>query len=752
MALLRSRTSRSGSRRVTRWLATTAAAAVGASLGLAALAVPAQATLSAVGPVDVSTGVPSYYQDATGMRTEPCLDGPPLCFATRADLKPAGGEAFYNRAQGNLTLPGAGKAVLTLSLEAAYAGSGSGQEITFGRVRFTASKGLKRGAAYKVTHPYGVDTFVADNAGAVPANAGTEDIGGLGPCIGPNAHAAGGACDFAEASTSRVGPFLKWDPDVAPAAPAGYLGDNATAHRITGGQNGNVFRVEGPNVNPTTRDQCPTTSGAISDCIETNLFTIEGKEAGPVMSTPAKLAFGSTQLTTSSPAKSVTIKNIGQPDLTISGVSVDPASSSADDFTVEPGTCTTGTVLSRDATCDISVTFTPTAVGVRTATVLVNHDGLRNPERIAITGSAAEFGTAPAVDFSPDALPFGAQRLGTQSAVKAVTINNTGTAALNVSSVALSGADATDFSTQNDCVGRSIAPQSSCKVTVVFAPQETSGLKAATLTITDDAPKSPRTVALSGTAKAGLTDVGPVDADTHFPSYYTDSDGTSLEMCLDGAPNCPTARADLVAPGGEGFYNNATAKLNTRGGGKAVMVLSLEGAYAGTVANRDEIVFSRIRFTDSGGLRANTMYTVTHPFGVDDYTTDSSGKIVKNQGTQDIGGLGPCTSTTAHNLGGVCDFRTAMTGRFGPFLKWAPSANPLDVPPAGFVGDAATDHKITGSPLGTNFVRIEGPNVNPSNTVDACPAVDGPIPDCVQTDLFVVAGKLATTPAANIQP
>ena len=62
------------------------------------------------------------------------------------------------------------------------------------------------------------------------------------------------------------------------------------------------------------------------------------------------------------------------------------------------------------------------------------------------------------------------------------------------------------------------------------------------------------------------------------------------------------------------------------------------------------------------------------------------------------------------------------------------------------MGDAASDHKVTGSPLGTNFVRIEGPNVNPSSTVDGCPDVVGPIADCLQTDLFVVAGKLATTP------
>ena len=746
MALMRSRTSRRGMRSqgVTRWLATTAAAAFGASLGLAALAVPAQATLSAVGPVDVSTGFPSYYQDSTGLRLEPCLDGPPRCFADPSDLVAPEGEAFYNNTTSSLTLPNADTADLTLALEAAYAADGSGQEVTFGRIRFTAKSGLRAGGTYTVTHPYGVDTFVANGSGAVPANAGTEDIGGVGPCLGPNAHSAGGACDFAEANTSRVGPFLKWDPAVAPAAPAGYLGDNQTPHRITGGQNGNVFRIQGPRVNASTTDRCPTVAGAVSDCIETNLFTVEGKVAGPVMSSPSKLAFGSQQVgTPTSPTKTVTVRNIGQASLTINGVALDTTSGNPGDFTVSPGTCTAGKSLVRDATCSLSVSFAPTVVGTRTATVLVTHNGLRNPERIAITGSAAAQGTAPAVDFSPDALAFGAQRLSTQSAAKTVTINNTGTADLNVSSVALSGAAATDFSTQNTCVGKVIAPLGSCPVTVVFAPQETAGLKNATLTITDDAPNSPRTVALSGTAEAGLTAVGPVDADTHFPSHYKDSTGTSLQMCLDPTPNCLSSRADLVPPAGEGFYNNATAKLDTRNGGKAVMVLSLEGAYAGSVVNRDEIVFSRIRFTDSGGLRANTVYTVTHPYGVDDYKTDGSGRIVKNQGTQDIGGLGPCTAATAHNAGGVCDFATAMTGRVGPFLNWAPSANPLDVPPAGFVGDAQTDHRITGSPLGTNFVRIEGPNVNPSSTIDRCPAVDGPIADCVQTDLFVVAGKLA---------
>jgi hypothetical protein len=707
---------------------------------------PAHAKLSALGPVDASTSFPSYYQDANGLRLEPCLDGPPLCAAAAADLVAPDGEAFYNTATANLTTRNSGKAVMVLALESAYAGSGSGQEIVFGRVRFTDSGGLVPGGTYTVTHPYGVDKFVANASGQVPKSAGTEDIGALGTCIGPLAHAAGGSCDFGQAMTSRIGPFVRWDPAVAPAAPAGYVGDAATPHRIVGSPSStNFFRIQGPGVNPTpTVDACPSVGGANSDCVETNLFTVEGKVAGPLMTSPSRAAFGSQQLGTTSATQTVTVKNIGAASLTVSGVALDTATGNPEDFRiVAGGTCTaTATVtLARDASCTVKVAFAPTAtVGTRTATLLVSHNGLRSPERVALRGSAAAVGTAPAVTFSPASLDFGSRRLGTQSAAQAVVITNTGTADLNVGKVALTGVDASDFSAQNTCVGVAVAPGNTCTINVLFAPQQVTGPKTANVEITDDAAGSPRTVALTGTATSGLTAVGPVDAATGFPSTYSDVNGLSLQLCLDGPPNCAAAPADLVAPDGEAFYNLATAKLTTRNAGKAVMVLALEAAYADSGTGQ-EIAFSRIRFSDSGGLLPNTVYTVTHPFGVDTYKTNSSGQVPKSPGTEDIGAFGPCSTLTAHAAGGVCDFAAAMTGRFGPFLSWDPAVAPAA--PAGYVGDGATDHRITGSPEGTNYVRIEGPGVNPTPTVDKCPTVDGFFADCLQTDLFTVEGKKA---------
>jgi hypothetical protein len=702
----------------------------------------AQARLSAQGPVDAGNNFPTYYQDANGLRLEPCLTGAPLCFAAAADLVAPNGEAFYNNATATLTTRNGGKATLVAAVEAAFAGSGSGQEITFGRLRFTDSGGLVPGATYTVTHPFGTASFVANAAGAVPKNVGTEDIGGLGPCLGPNAHAANGACDFAVAMSGRIGPFLRWDPSVAPAAPAGYVGDAATPHRIVGSPNGtNVFRVQGPGVNPTSTDQCPTVGGAIADCIESNLFTVEGKVAGPLAVTPSKVAFGSQPIGTTSAAQTVTVKNISSSNVTVSGATLDAATGNPADFAIQPGGTCTGAVLARDASCTVKVAFAPGATtGTRTATLLVSTNASPAPERVGLTGSAAAVGTAPAVTLSASSLDLGSTRIGTPTAAQPVVITNSGTADLNVANVAVTGTDATDFTAQGGCVGVAIAPGNTCTVTVVFAPQLTAGTKNAGLQITDDAGGSPRTVSLTGVATAGLTSMGAVNAATGFPSQYGDANGVNLQLCLDGPPLCFARPADLVAPSGEAFYNNATAKFNTANGGKAVMVLALEAAYAGSTPNQ-QITFSRIRFSDSGGLVPGAVYTVTHPFGVDRFTASSGGTVVKNAGTQDIGGVGPCTVASAHNPAGVCDFALAMTGRFGPFLRWDPAVAPAA--PAGYVGDAATPHAIAGSPTGNNLVRVEGPSINPNPAVDACPTVDGPLGNCVEQKLFTVEGKLA---------
>ncbi len=88
----------------------------------------------------------------------------------------------------------------------------------------------------------------------------------------------------------------------------------------------------------------------------------------------------------------------------------------------------------------------------------------------------------------------GTQKVKTQSPTQNVTVSNTGTDALGVTSVAIKG----DFLiTSNNC-GSQIAAGGTCTVGVAFKPKQT-GTRTGTLTITDLNPSSPQTVSLTGT-------------------------------------------------------------------------------------------------------------------------------------------------------------------------------------------------------------------------------------------------------------
>jgi hypothetical protein len=246
-----------------------------------------------------------------------------------------------------------------------------------------------------------------------------------------------------------------------------------------------------------------------------------------------------------------------------------------------------------------------------------------------------------------------------------------------------------------------------------------------------------------------LAAVGPISGANHYPVWYRDSNGTRLELCLDkDDPNCP-AFGDLPDPAqqisfpdnfpDESFYMLGNAQMTTGGGaapGKGLLVLGLEAAFGGTgaVAEGQQVVFGRVRYRVTNAV-PNAEYTFTHPYGTETVTADPDGRLFF---TDDIG-ITPGR------------FDDALNSRIAPFLRWTSGAAkaPGEAdPPAGYIGDGATDHTITGSPVSQNFFRIEGPNIAAGGG-PACPgALAGP--DCIQTSLFTLQGKLATTAGVDI--
>ncbi|PWB81694.1 MAG: hypothetical protein C3F08_01305, partial [Candidatus Methylomirabilota bacterium] len=118
--------------------------------------------------------------------------------------------------------------------------------------------------------------------------------------------------------------------------------------------------------------------------------------------------------------------------------------------------------------------------------------------------------TAPLAGVSPIALSFGNQQVSTTSTAKAVTLTNSGTAALIISSIGITGTNAGDFGSTNTCPigGAGLAAGANCKINVTFTPTAT-GARAASLSVNVAAPGVSQTVALTGTGTAAAFSVLP---------------------------------------------------------------------------------------------------------------------------------------------------------------------------------------------------------------------------------------------------
>src|SRR5439155_755564 len=148
------------------------------------------------------------------------------------------------------------------------------------------------------------------------------------------------------------------------------------------------------------------------------------------------------------------------------------------------------------SSCTINVTFTPTATATRAAALAVTDNASGSPQTASLSGT----GTASAVSLTPSSVPFGNQPVSTTSAPQAVTLSNTGSAPLTITSIALGGTNPGDFGQTNNCPisPSTLAASTICTINVTFTPTATTS-PAASLAVTDNASGSPQTASLSGT-------------------------------------------------------------------------------------------------------------------------------------------------------------------------------------------------------------------------------------------------------------
>ena len=110
--------------------------------------------------------------------------------------------------------------------------------------------------------------------------------------------------------------------------------------------------------------------------------------AQSVTVTPTSLSFGNQVKNTTSATKAVTLRN-GQS----SAVTVASISTNLSDYAAASNCPSSPATLAAGASCTISISFTPSAIGSRTSTLTISESGVSNPQTVALSGT----GTAPAL-------------------------------------------------------------------------------------------------------------------------------------------------------------------------------------------------------------------------------------------------------------------------------------------------------------------------------------------------------------------
>jgi hypothetical protein len=114
---------------------------------------------------------------------------------------------------------------------------------------------------------------------------------------------------------------------------------------------------------------------------------------------------------------------------------------------------------------------------------------------------------SPVATLVPPNLDFGNQTVSVASTPQVVTLTESGELTLTISSINVTGANSGDFAENNNC-GASVAPFTSCSITVTFTPEAT-GSRTASLNVTDNASGSPQTIPLTGVGVPTVVTLSP---------------------------------------------------------------------------------------------------------------------------------------------------------------------------------------------------------------------------------------------------
>jgi hypothetical protein len=198
---------------------------------------------------------------------------------------------------------------------------------------------------------------------------------------------------------------------------------------------------------------------------------------------PASVAFGSVSVG-SSGSQTVTLTNAGNATLTVS-----QATSSGTGFSMSGASMPM--TINAGSSASFSAVFAPTAMGPASGSISVVSNAPGSPAAIALTGT----GIQGQLGATPSSVNFGSVAVGS-SGSQTITLTNSGTASVTISAATASG---TGLSISGLSTPLTLGAGLSTTFSAQFAPTS-AGSMSGSISVVSNAPTSPLTIPLSGTA------------------------------------------------------------------------------------------------------------------------------------------------------------------------------------------------------------------------------------------------------------
>lgn len=345
-------------------------------------------------------------------------------------------------------------------------------------------------------------------------------------------------------------------------------------------------------------------------------------------------------------------------------------------------------------------------------------------------GGSASSVTPAAASLSASTVTFAGQTLGGSSSVT-VLLTNTGGSTLNISDMALAGANSGDFAGSGTC-GKTLAGGASCSLTLSFTPAAT-GLRTASLSISDSASDSPQTIAITGTGLNPGDTVDPLGAAAAISVSCSSADSGDQ-----GEPNGTCYNVKVSCPGVDDEI--AGVKVNDPTGAKGTVTYMVGGGGKPWYDTNFVFGVTAVDMVASAGFRTAQIDFYSKPTGF------------------------PGNGVFAGWLTGPGGTR-ALSCRFSTVSKWIYDNIRQPGTPfchTGNSGGAAAPayalayhgfdayYKFVELTSGPAFTRIDkGCICDPLNSHDVTCGPDGPEPPTPQAECYLADGTAFVDPSYN---